>query len=127
MGMMKRSLIGLALLELACAASALAADQVAPQAYQWPWWREMPWPAFAWIFPLLCFVMMVVMLLFMMRGGMACMRRGRPPYKSGFRDAMSASRNEPSASALEILNQRYVRGEIDKQEYEEKKAAITPC
>jgi len=58
---------------------------------------------------------------------MGCIGHGRPPEKSGFRDAMSASRNEPSASALEILNQRYVRGEIDEQEYEEKKAAITPC
>lgn len=126
MGMMKRSLIGLALLELACAASALAADQVAPQAYQWPWWREMQWPAFTWIFPLLCFVMMLVMLLFMLRGGsMWCMRHGRRPEESAFRDPTSPSRSEPGASALEILNQRYVRGEIGKQEYEEKKAAIT--
>lgn len=128
MGIMKRSLIGLylALLELACASSAFAADQVTPQAYPWPWWHEIQWPAFAWIFPLLCFAMMVVMLLFMMRtGGMGCMRRGRPSDKSGFRDPMTASRSEPAASALEILNQRYVRGEIDKQEYDEKKAAIT--
>ena len=128
MGTMKRSLIALhlVLLALVCASSAIAADQVAPQAYQWPWWREMPWPAFGWIFPLLCFGMMLVMLLFMTGGGMGCMRHGRPADQSGFRDPARPSRNEPVASALEILNQRYVRGEIDKQEYEEKKAAITP-
>ena len=33
--------------------------------------------------------------------------------------------NERPESALEILNKRYVMGEIDKQEYEEKKATIT--
>jgi uncharacterized membrane protein len=34
-------------------------------------------------------------------------------------------RGESTESALEILDKRYVRGEIDKQEYEEKKAAIS--
>ena len=34
-------------------------------------------------------------------------------------------RSERSESALEILDKRYARGEIGKQEYEEKKATIT--
>ncbi len=39
-------------------------------------------------------------------------------------DTMKQNLGESSESALEILNKRYARGEIEKQEYEEKKAAI---
>lgn len=126
MGIMKDTSICfyLALLELACASPVFAADQVTLQPYPWPWWREMQWPAFGWIFPLVCFVMMVVMLLLMMRGGMGCMWRGRSTDRSGFHDPMKRSWSESSASALELLNERYAKGEIDKREYDEKKAAI---
>ena len=34
------------------------------------------------------------------------------------------SGGDPTYSALQILNERFAKGEIQKQEYEEKKAAI---
>jgi putative membrane protein len=60
---------------------------------------------FGWIFPLFMFLMMIGCVAFFLFG-----------HGSGGR--------HPHHSALEILNGRYARGEIQKQEYEEKKTAI---
>jgi uncharacterized membrane protein len=115
----------MALLGLVNLTAVFAADQGTAQPYPWPWWPGMPWPTFGWIFPLVCFAMMVVMLLFMMRkGGMGCPWHGRSTDKTGSHDAMKRSWSGPGGSAMAILNERYARGEIDKKEYEEKKAAI---
>ncbi len=72
------------------------------------------------------FVMMIVMFIFMMRrGGMGCMWCGRRRGSPEFRDTIERDWGERSESALELLDKRYANGEIEKQEYEEKKAAIT--
>jgi len=116
----------LVLLNLIYTSAVYAADHVTPQQPSWPWWHEAHGHSFWWIFPLMFFVIMIVMFIFMMRRGcMGCMWRDRMMDKSEFHDAMKRSMGEHSETALEILDKRYARGEIDKQEYEEKKAAIT--
>ena len=58
-------------------------------------------------------IVMMVLCVLMMRGrmgGLMCGRAG--PGKDG-------------GSARDILDSRYARGEIDKQEYEEKKKTLT--
>lgn len=103
----------LTVVAVALASPAFAVDQAAP-----PWPHEMSWPAFGWLFPLLCLGMMVLMMVG--RGGMGCLGRGSSPNASAEMRRPGAA----SGSARDLLNERYVKGEIDKQEYEEKKSAI---
>jgi putative membrane protein len=67
-----------------------------------------------WIFP----VVMIALCYFMMR-------RGRGPMMCGFgsRDTDSDS-TKVSDSAADILDKRYALGEINKEEYEEKKQTL---
>jgi len=115
----------LILINFITASSSFAEDQAIPQPPPWPGWHAMQWHGFWWIFPLMFFVMMIVIFIFMMRrGGMGCMWCDRMIDRSESRDAMKRYWGEHSESALEILDKRYANGEIEKQEYEEKKAAI---
>jgi putative membrane protein len=89
--------------------------------------QEQYWPGpwhmwgggwgFWWIFPLLMFFFMiavcVAIFLLMHRAGHGWMPRH-----------MAGPWGDPAHSALQILNERFAKGEIQKQEYEEKKAAI---
>lgn len=113
------------LLGFASTAYVLAAEQAPTQPYPWPWWHAQHSHSFWWIFPLMFFVFMILMVIFMMRrGGMGCMWCNRWMDRPDVRDTMKRSLGEPSESALDILNKRYAKGEIDKQEYEEKKAEL---
>jgi len=51
-------------------------------------------------------------------------RRGSMMCGLGFRDK-NKNRISTSDSATDILDKRYVSGEIDKEEYEEKKRTLT--
>ncbi len=70
-----------------------------------------------WIFPLVMIVMMVLCFL-MMRGRMGSMMC-RPRFRGSGGYEESAS-----DSASDVLDKRYARGEINKEEYEEKKRGI---
>jgi len=67
------------------------------------------WGGYWWIFPLV----MIFFCFFFMRGGY---RRGMCGWGSG---------SGVGESAIDVLNKRYAKGEIDKKEYEEKKSELT--
>lgn len=72
-----------------------------------------------WIFPLLMIVLCIVICGYMMRGragGIMCW-----PGSCG----IDRHSGDASDSALDALNKRYAQGEINKEEYKEKKSAIS--
>jgi putative membrane protein len=96
--------------------------QPVPWEWRGPWHMWQAGWGFWWVFPLFMFLMMIACVVFMFghRSGGSHLRR------RAWMDGGTASGRwgDPTSSALEILNERFARGEIQQQEYQEKKAAI---
>ena len=71
--------------------------------------------SFWWIIP----IIMMILCFLMMRGRKGSMMCGFGPYDSDGQQSRVAD------SAIDILNKRYASGEINKEEYEEKKRTLT--
>jgi putative membrane protein len=87
--------------------------QNAAQSPNWdtygPWHMMHGWGwGFWWIFPVLMMALMVVACVFMMR----------------FFMGHGHSHRDDTSSAVQLLNERFARGEIPKEEYEEKRAIL---
>jgi putative membrane protein len=89
----------------------------------WDMWHYGYGGHFFWMFPLMIMFFLLIcgaVFLFAHRSG-CCrgMHHWGPPSHT-----MNRPWGDPTYSALQILNERFARGEIQKDEYTEKKAAI---
>ena len=82
------------------------------------WWAAMPW--FGMMMGPIMFIVFLVIVILVVVPLIRWMGFG-PPWWHG-QHALP-----PSRTALDILNERYARGEIDKPEYEEKRRVISQC
>ncbi len=111
--------------------AAIAQQTLPPTGPQPPqgYYRPGPWhmwnDGYGWhfwgMFPMLLLFMFLVCaaIFFFARSSYGHGHRwGPPPHM------MNRTWGDPSHSALQILNERFARGEIQKDEYEQKKAAI---
>ncbi|MGD0585058.1 MAG: SHOCT domain-containing protein [Oryzomonas sp.] len=103
-----------------------------PQQPSWDW--PGPWHmwsgscGFWWIFPLFMIFMIIICVAFCFfghRSGGSHHHWG--PWQMMDRPGPGRSWGDPTYSAIQILNERFAKGEIQQQEYEEKKAAILSC
>jgi putative membrane protein len=97
---------------LAAASPALALAQATQgPPYDWrPWgpWHMWGGWGFGWVFPLLMMVFIALCVFFMAR-----MLWGH-----------GHSHADPTGSALRILSERFARGEISKEEFEDKRSVL---
>lgn len=131
---MKTRFPALAALALFHPLLALAQQTPAPPAPQYyaPYWHgpgHMWGGGFWWGGPLMMlgFIAVCILIVFLLSrrsgGGWHHHHHHGPWHMRGGSPGPDAF-GDPTYSALQILNERFARGEIQKQEYEEKKAAI---
>jgi len=119
-----------ALINLIHSSMALAQQSAQPSVPQQPpWGWPGPWHmwyggwGFWWICPLIMFFIIIAGAAIFLFGRRSTGHGhwGAPWLASG---PTEHGGGDPTYSALRILNERYARGEIEKQEFEEKKTAI---
>jgi len=101
------------------------------QTQQPPWDWHGPWHmwgwGFWWIFPLFMLFMLIICVAIFILGHRSggCGHHHRGPWQMMDRPSEPGRSDlDPTRSAIQILNERFAKGEIQTQEYEEKKAAI---
>ena len=110
---------------------AFAQQAQPPTGSQPPWGWPGPWHMwsggweFWWILPLFMLFMMLICIAMFFFGHTVGGRRHWGPWEMVDRPfGPGRSSGDPTYSALQILNERLAKGEIQKQEYDEKQAAI---
>jgi putative membrane protein len=85
----------------------------------WAWSSMMGGFGFGWIFMILFWILIIWVIIALIRGSKYNNGCGGHDH-SGHKD-----NRDKKSTALDILNERYAKSEIEKKEYEEKKKYLT--
>ncbi len=105
-------------------ATAQSQPTAPPEGYYWPgpwlmWDHGYGWPFSWWM----CLMMMMLLMIFICVA-MFFVARGAFTSRPRHWERPSQVWSDPSQSALQILSERFARGEIQEDEYMQKKLAI---
>jgi putative membrane protein len=118
----------LVLLQPLAALAQQSQQPLAPQAPVWncpgPWHMWGGGWGFGWIFPMIVFFLVVAAFMLLARRAIGGSHHWGWWSPGPGQTWGGRTWGDPTHSALQILNERFARGEIQKAEYEEKKGAI---
>ncbi len=90
-------------------------------------------PSFGWIMMIILWILIIWLVFYLIKGAGICPHNHGDHHDDEYRDEVHQhgdkvsehGEHQPSAKAIELLKERYAKGEISQSEYEERKKVLS--